>query len=108
MDKALYNSTSWRKLRARARERDANRCTVARLIGGECSGLLHVHHIDRDADPLDLSNVGTVCAAHHPRWEALRRALVEQRQPRWRRCPHRHRSAEAQAICERRLNRVAA
>lgn len=108
MDETFYSSTSWRQLRALARERDANRCTVARLLGGRCSGLLHVHHIDRDADWLDLDNTGTVCAAHHPKWEALRRSLVEQRQPRWRTCPHRHTSAEAKAICERRLNRVAA
>ena len=102
MDATFYNSPEWRIVRELVRERDGRRCTVARLLGGSCRGLLHVHHIDPDADPLDPENLGSVCARHHPKWEALRRALVE---PRWRRCPHPHRTREARELCERRLNR---
>lgn len=106
MDAEFYNSAQWKVLRAAARERDGNACTVARLIGGDCRGLLHVHHIDPDGDPLDLDNLGTVCATHHPKWEALRRALVATHEPPvWRRCRHVHRTREARELCERRLNR---
>lgn len=53
----------------------------------------------------DVDNLGTVCAAHHPKWEALRRHLTGERDEPLVRCPHRHRSAEARAICERRMAR---
>lgn len=79
MDAAFYTSPEWRAVADQARARDGNRCTVARLLGGACLGVLHGHHIDRDADPLDIDNVGTTCASHHPRWEALRRALARGR-----------------------------
>ena len=102
MDAAFYNSAPWRALRAQARARDGNRCTVARLLGGDCHGLLHAHHIDPDGDPLDLDNTGTVCATHHPQWDALRRALV--RPPAWRRCTHRHPYPGGREACEKRLN----
>ena len=106
MDARFYSSAEWRALREQARARDANRCTVSRLLGGQCHGRLHAHHIDRDGDPLDLDNVGTTCAHHHPRWEALRRSLTTVREPvRWRRCPHSHRYPSGREACERRLNR---
>lgn len=76
---AFYNSPEWRQLSERARARDQHRCTVARLLGGTCGLTLHAHHIDRDADPLDLDNVGTTCDRHHPVWEALRRAVTRAR-----------------------------
>jgi hypothetical protein len=65
-----------------------------------------VHHIVAAAvcpDPLDVDNLATVCAAHHPKWEAVRRQLLRSRG--WRSCTHQHRHAEARRICERRLNR---
>jgi hypothetical protein len=98
----VYDSPRWKAVRARARERDGHRCTVGRLLGGDCRGLLHVHHLDRAADPFDLDNLATVCAAHHPRWEAVRRAVLDQR-PRgeWR-CPHRHPYPQGREECERR------
>ena len=104
----FYSTAQWRMLREAARERDDNRCTVARLLGGYCHGTLHVHHIDRAGDLLDLDNLGTVCAHHHPRWEALRRAIVEGREQPRRRCRHRHRTREARELCERRLNQPVA
>lgn len=54
----------------------------------------------------DLDNLGTTCARHHPKWEALRRAIaagrMTQKPPR---CTHRHASVEARLLCERRLAR---
>lgn len=107
----IYNDLRWQLTRSRALARDGNRCTVSRLLGGECSaGPLHAHHIMAIADggaPFDVDNVGTTCAAHHPMWEALRRLLVERMLAPPPRCPHRHRSREARAECERRLARRA-
>lgn len=102
----LYSTLLWRELRARAIARDKGRCTVARLIGGDCSETLHAHHIESAEDrpdlALDLDNVATVCATHHPKWEAIRRAVKRARG--WRSCPHPHRTAHGRRECERRLN----
>jgi hypothetical protein len=70
-----------------------------------------VHHIQPVSDggnPFRLDNLATVCASHHPRWEALRRQVLKAREPRWRRCRHRHVSREARRLCEARLNRESA
>lgn len=66
----------WRAVRAAVLERDGHHCTVARYDRGvACApGPLHVHEIDHDADPYDLTNYSAVCGAHHARWHALRRA----------------------------------
>lgn len=104
---SLYNTSRWRAASARARRRDGDRCTVSRLLGGSCSGRLHAHHVVRPEDGgalYELDNLGTACAGHHPRWEALRRAL-ERRHVDRPRCPHAHRSEEARRICEERLAR---
>lgn len=103
-----YSSSRWRRVAARARTRDGNRCTVGRLLGGECSDLLHVHHIVAVSDggaPYDLDNVGTACSTHHPTWESLRRLLVRRQLEAAPKCRHFHPTAEARAICERRLAR---
>lgn len=110
---ALYNSLRWRNARDAALARDGNRCVVARLLGGSCSEVLHAHHLQRpssEADPLayDLDNLATVCSRHHPKWEAVRRAVLRGRGGEWRRCPHAHRTTEGRQQCERRLNREAA
>lgn len=109
----IYNTLLWRLVAARARKRDGNRCTLARLVGGECSGgTLHVHHIvplEDGGAPYDLENVGTVCASHHPVWEAFRRRLVGSLEPvddSPPRCRHFHRTAEAREECERRMARA--
>src|SRR3954464_5678551 len=104
----LYSSLHWRASAARARSRDGHRCTVSRLLGGECTGRLHVHHIvavNEGGDLYDLENLGTACAAHHPLWESLRRVLVRRLMAPVPRCPHHHRSAEARKICEARMAR---
>lgn len=104
----LYDTLRWRELRARAIARDRSRCVVSRLLGGKCSGLLHVHHIEpveeRPDLAWDLDNLATACASHHGRWEALRRALVRERRSGFRRCPHRHTNRAGREACERRLN----
>lgn len=116
MDATFYNGSAWRALAARAIARDGNRCTVARLLGGPCKGRLHAHHIRRPKDEndelaLDLDNLGTACASHHPVWERLRRELertLGRRVPVRVRCPHFHPYAEGRRICEERLARAAA
>jgi hypothetical protein len=95
----------WETARAIVLDRDGHRCTVSRLLGGRCHGRLHVHHIDPEGAPYDEDNLGSVCAAHHPRWEALRREIVSSRRRDLPRCPHTHRSIEARRLCEAQLAR---
>jgi hypothetical protein len=102
----LYLSPEWAALRGDALRRDADRCTVARLLGGTCSDVLHVHHLSRNPElALELDNVGTSCSRHHPTWEAVRRAVVERRDRRSS-CGHNHRYDHARRAC--RARRLAA
>lgn len=97
-----YSSPEWQQLRAQAILRDDRRCSIARLIGGECHPTLHVHHVEAVADggaPLDLDNVITVCQTHHPMLEALRRRFVAS-EPR---CTHNHPYPQGREACERKL-----
>lgn len=101
----LYATPEWAAAREAVLDRDGRRCTVARLLGGPCHPILDVHHVvpaDECADPYDLDNLITVCHAHHPSLERLRRYL--RMTPRRRRCPHNHRYDHARRECERRLN----
>lgn len=105
----IYDTLQWILTSRRAIARDGHRCTVARLLGGECSGKLHAHHIKPVSDggaPYDLENVGTACASHHPVWEALRRRLLANLEPQGPRvivCRHRHPTAAGRRNCERRM-----
>jgi 5-methylcytosine-specific restriction endonuclease McrA len=108
MPDSFYDSQEWRDFRDRIRSRDSHRCTVARLLGGRCSGVLHVHHIEpRSERPdleLDEDNCATVCAAHHPVWESLRRFLQRCRRelpP----CTHHHPYKSGREACDRRRAR---
>lgn len=105
----FYNTPEWREFAATIVARDGYRCTVARLLGGECSGPLHVNHIRaRRRFPhlaLDPDNCGTACASHHPQWERLVRAILEHQERRIPRCPHRHVTREGREACERRMAR---
>lgn len=115
MPASLYSTLLWRAVRRRALARDGSLCTVQRLLGGDCSGARHVHHVRPAEDypelALDLDNLASVCSAHHPVWEALRRRLLaglEADEPKGPpRCTHWHPSEDARAICERRLARKA-
>lgn len=107
----LMETESWDHIRARILDRDGNRCSVGRLLGGACSEHLHVHHlIPRDEGGTDEDdNLLTACARHHPMLEALRRAIVDRREretEHWRRCHRQHRTRESREACERRLNRT--
>lgn len=89
---SFYSTSDWLEVRDAALERDDHRCTVARLLGGECHEELHVHHIRSVAEHpelrLELDNLGTVCKTHHPMWERLRRQITgDVKVPR---CRHRH------------------
>lgn len=106
----FYDSPEWRDFAPRIRLRDRGRCTVGRFLGGACSGVLHVNHIRprREYPELafDPDNCGTVCARHHPEWEALARALRARREvaalpP----CRHHHPYAAGREECDRRRAR---
>ena len=104
----LYISPEWAALREAALRRDGDRCTVARLLGGDCSFDLHVHHLNRDeALALDLDNVATTCSRHHPTWESVRRSIVEAREPKIPPCRHRHYYDSARRECRERRERLA-
>lgn len=101
---SFYASAEWRAVRDRVLDRDGGRCTVARLLGGQCRGSLHAHHIEKRVDrpelALDETNLATVCAAHHPTWEALRLFVTRARRqipP----CKHRHPYRAGREACER-------
>lgn len=95
---------NWDEIRARILARDG--ACSARFLGGECSPVLDVHHIlprsegGNDAD----ENLLVLCHSHHPQLEAMRRAILERREPVRRRCRHRHFYPGARELCERRLN----
>lgn len=101
----FLDTLAWRLLSARVRARDGNRCTVASLLGGDCSSDLDVHHIEpraeRPALALEESNCATVCDAHHPQWEAVRLFLVKCRRP-LPPCNHVHRYKAGREACDRR------
>jgi len=92
------------EIRQRVIARDGG-CS-GRFLGGECSPILDVHHIvpREEGGSDDVENLLTLCHRHHPMLEAIRRAILKRRKPLWKSCPHGHRSTEARALCERRLN----
>ena len=107
MTRDLYSSAAWHALCARVRARDADRCTISRLIGGDCSRVLHVHHlipVSEGGAPLDEDNCVTTCARHHPMLEAMRRYVLRKRTPI--RCSHHHPYPHGRVECERRLART--
>ena len=106
---SFYTSPAWVALRERVLARDGRRCTVARLLGGSCGGAMHVHHIQAVEDRLDLAldenNCASVCATHHPRWEAVRRAVIKQRPDTVPDCGHYHPYKEGREACRRKRMR---
>lgn len=108
MTDGFLQSRAWLELRERIRDRDTNRCTVGRLLGGRCRGVLHVNHIiprsERPDLALDPDNCGTACASHHPMWEAVvrtLRALDGELPP----CGHRHPYPQGREECDRKRRR---
>lgn len=107
-DSDFYKSPEWLALRARVIDRDGSRCTVARLLGGRCSGTLHVHHIEpRSERPeleLAIDNCATTCAGHHNTWESLQLFLRRSRRevPE---CRHVHPYPQGREACRRRRAR---
>lgn len=101
----FLDTLAWRCLRARIVARDGNRCSIAALLGGDCAGDLHVHHIEpRSERPdlaLDENNCASVCAVHHPQWEAVRLFLARARRP-LPPCRHVHRYKAGKEACDRR------
>jgi hypothetical protein len=102
----LYDTPLWADARARALARDGHRCTVARLLGGECSDRLDVHHlvpVREGGDPFDVDNLLSCCSSHHGRLEALRRHVLRERERDVKRCRHYHPYKSGREACERRL-----
>lgn len=78
MRNSFYSSAAWRQVRARVIERDSHRCQAERLLGGACSSDLHAHHVIPATvcqDPLDESNLVTVCGIHHRELDVARRSV---------------------------------
>lgn len=102
----VYDSPEWVAFREAVLARDRNRCVLRWLVGGTCSGVLHVHHIEPVEERPDLAfdreNAISACASHHPTLESLRRYLRARRG--WKRCPHRHTNRAGREACERELN----
>lgn len=98
---------TWTEIRARILARDAG-CS-GRFLGGACSATLDVHHIrPREEGGTDADeNLMVLCHRHHPMLEAIRKAILQRREPR-KTCRHRHPYPGAREACERRLNRIAA
>ena len=94
MEKTWYDRREFRRL-------PREFCLVGEVLGLECSGLIHRHHVD-PTDP--ASRTVPVCAHHHPKIHAVLRSLEEP--PEWKRCNHRHPTKEGREACERRLNKV--
>lgn len=94
MHETVYNLSAWRDL-------PRTQCLVEALFGdaaGACSGVIHRHHVD---PPDPGSRTIEVCAAHHPKVEAIVRRLVDEPPG----CPHRpgtHRYRHAREECARR------
>lgn len=104
MAQRIYDNSRWASVREEVLSRDRD-CVYSRLLGGSCSGPLHVHHLNPDRfDSYDPNGLIVICEFHHPKLEAIRRALLQSRG--WKRCSHTHRTREGRESCERRLNRV--
>ncbi len=101
---AFYTSPEWRAVREQARTRDGHRCSVARLLGGDCSARLDVHHLqavdERPDLALDLDNLLTVCARHHPTLERAAKLLRVIRLIDMPPCVHRHPYETGRIECE--------
>lgn len=110
-DRNIYSSPEWQRARDAALLRDGHRCTVARFFAGDCTDVLHVHHIVPLVDggaPFALKNLGTTCSRHHRMWEVLRQEIARNlSDDLYHRvtCRHQHRSSEARRQCEARMAR---
>jgi len=111
----IYQSLAWRRLRKRVLERDGSSCTYGRLFGGQCSSRLHVHHLipvsEGGPELPEIQGCITLCEAHHPMIERLRRVLLSTppETKTWKRCTHhQHRYPQGLIECELRLNRESA
>jgi hypothetical protein len=76
------------------------RCTVARLLGGDCGGAV-AERGRVDGEPV------LACESHDALAAPLLAELRRRREPKRPGCRHRHASREARAICEARLARAA-
>lgn len=103
---SFLTSHEWFTARDATLARDGSRCSVGRLLGGPCRGVLHVNHIvprrDRPELALDPDNLGTCCASHHRLWEAFARAIRLLRLEELPPCRHYHPYRQGRVDCDRR------
>ena len=96
----IYDRSEFRRL-------PRDHCAVHELLGGNCVGPIHQHHVEpMSLGGDELGYTVPVCARHHPMLEALARRVYGTQE--YRRCPHRHATAEGRRACERRLNEAVA
>lgn len=92
-----YNTRKWRGLSR------SGTCAVGELLGTECSGRLHLHHVHPlQAGGDQFGRTVPVCEKHHPSLEALARRVWGE--PEWKHCTHTHPYPGGREECERRLN----
>lgn len=106
---AALRTPEWADTRTKVLARDGQRCSLARLFGGACHGIIDVHHlqpVNEGGDPYALDNCLSVCHRHHPMLEAMRRYVMRKRAvpP----CRHAHRYDHARRECAERRARMAA
>jgi 5-methylcytosine-specific restriction endonuclease McrA len=73
----IWNSAPWRQARKAARERDGQRCAYVEASGERCPNTtdLTVHHrvaLKDGGAMYDLTNLVTLCRAHHGSVEGVR------------------------------------
>jgi len=65
----------WEERRQRVRARDGYCCTSCDMTQTEHQNhfdeKLHVHHVATEGDPDDESNLATICANCHPKWDRV-------------------------------------
>jgi len=93
----VYDTAYWRSL-------PRTECALQSLLGGECSGLIGLHHLDPISEGGDPEgDLMPCCQRHHTMLHAVRR----RREAKPRRCHHRHVYPGSREACERRMNRAA-
>lgn len=94
----IYDRSSWRQI---PREGE---CALSLLLGGECSGLLSLHHLTPLSEGGDDEHLVLCCNRHH---QLLHGARNRSQRPQERRCRHRHVYPGSREACERRLLQAA-
>lgn len=99
----VYDTAAWERVRQQVILRDGG-CSVRFLLGGECKGVISIHHVvplKDGGDPYDVDNCAGTCQSHHVLWESIR-LFIERSRRQLPPCRHVHRYAHAQEACDRK------